>query len=191
MSVNFQRQVDLPQVNVTRQMFYDLIESLVPMAAVTDEDSLTVLNGKLLAALAVPRWRKYTVGFADLALDEATKDVELFPLPAGGVVHAVKLKHSEKFEGGAISAYTVSVGIEGDLARYADPFDVFQAVDNTAFALEDAELAGETHASGGTMVRAAAEATGADLDAATQGSLDVWVLWSVTEGGNKNEENHR
>jgi len=181
MSANFQRSADLPLENVTRQMLYDLVEQLVPLVAVTDDDSLTVLGGKVRAALGTLRWRKYTVGYADLAAASTTNDVELFTLPAAGVVHAVKMKHSTAFEGGAISAYTVSVGIEGTLAKYAAAFDVFQAVDNTTFAVSDAELAGESHVPAGTSVRAAATATGADLDAATAGSVDVWVLWSVTE----------
>jgi hypothetical protein len=180
MSTNFQRTTDLPQYNVTRAMLYELLETMIPLVGVTDDASLTVLNEKLQTTLAVPRWRKYTVTYEDIAVAAGSTNVELFTLPGGGVIHAVKLKHSEAFAGGTISALTVSVGVAAELDRYATAFDVFQAIGDTVFAVSDT-VGGESFDAAGTSIRLGAAATGDDLDAATAGSVDVWVLWSATE----------
>lgn len=181
MSAKFVRQMDLPQTNVTRDMFYELIETMEPLLGLVDDLSLTVQTGAVRAAPATPYWRKYTVGYADLADSSMTHDIELFLLPPGGIVHGVKIKHSEAFDGPDLSALTLSVGVAGELDRYADAFDVFQAVDDEAFDVSDKGLIGETHLAGGQSVRVAAAATGAQLDALTAGAATIWVLWSATE----------
>jgi len=171
----------LPATSCTREDIYSLIESVIPLVAITDDESLTVLNNQIRAATRVPRWQKVgaAVDYEDLAASALTNDIELFTLPGAGVIHAVKIKHSTAFSGGALSSYKLSVGIAGNLVKYAAPFDVFQAVGDTAFGLNH-EFGGETHDAGGTSIRLAAESIGANLDAATAGVVDVWVLWSVT-----------
>ena len=124
-----------------------------------------------------PTWSKHTFTFAELAAAATTNDVELFSLAAGGVVHAVRIKQSVAFAGGTISAYTLSVGIGGDLAKYASAFDVFQAVGATVFQLSDGPFS--ENADAATSVRLAAIATGDDLDNASAGSVDVDVLTSA------------
>ena len=128
---------------------------------------------------SVPRWRKYTKGFGDLAKNATSNDIELVELPAAAVIHAVKIKHSAAFTGGIISAYTLSVGIAGVLAKYAPAFDVFQAPGNAVQQLT--EIAGTENHAAVTSLRLAAVCVGADLDAATAGAVDVWVLWSLAE----------
>ena len=123
-----------------------------------------------------PRWFKFTKTFTTLSAAATTNDIELFSLPAGGVVHAVKIKHSAAFTGGAISAYTVSVGIAGNLVKYSAAQNVFQAPGNTVFLLT-ATTGTENHGAA-TSIRLAATSTGANLNAATAGSVDVWVLLS-------------
>jgi hypothetical protein len=127
--------------------------------------------------LSIPKWEKYTVGFAALAAAALTNDIELLSLPAGGVIHAVKIKHSASFVGGAIGAYTISVGIVGTLAKYLAAFNVFQAPGNAVQTVE-ANVGTENHAAV-TSIRVAATAVGANLDQATAGSVDIWVLKSV------------
>jgi hypothetical protein len=124
-------------------------------------------------------WTKYTVTYLDLAAAATTNDVDLFTLPAGGVIHGVKIKHSTAFSGGAISAFTVSVGITGTLAKYASAFDVFQAVGNTAQQISST-VGTENHGAS-TSIKIAATSTGANIDQATSGSVDVWAMWSVAK----------
>lgn len=134
-------------------------------------------SGQPRATLASPIWRKYTVGFADLATAATTNNITLVTLPIGAVVHAVKQKHSTAFAGGAISAYTTSVGITGNLTKYAAAFNVFQAVSATAQQIT-ATAGTESHTAA-VALKIAATSTDANLDAATAGSVDVWVLMSA------------
>ena len=124
-------------------------------------------------------WTKYTVSYSDLSAAATTNDVELFSLPAGGVIHGVKIKHSTAFSGGAISAFTVSVGITGTLAKYASAFDVFQVVANTTQQISST-VGTENHGAA-TSIKIEATSTGANIDQATAGSVDVWVMWSVAK----------
>ena len=57
-----------------------------------------------------------------------TEDIELYALPAGVSILAVKVKSTTAFSGGTSSAYTLSVGIVGTLAKYHSAYDVFAAV---------------------------------------------------------------
>ena len=128
------------------------------------------------ATSSIPQWTKYTVVYTDLSTAATTNNITLFTLPAAGIIHGVKIKHSTSFTGGSISAYTVSVGITGNLTKYASAFDVFQAAASNTFQLTNV-LNSEDHAST-TAIKIAATSTGANLNAATAGSVDVWVLAS-------------
>jgi hypothetical protein len=125
----------------------------------------------------LPRWTKYTVGHAALQAAALTNDIELLSLPAKGVLHAVHVKHSTPFSGAGITAYTVSVGLAGEPIYYSDAFDVLQAVGAAVFDHNDGSFV-ESHGAA-TSVRIFAEATGANLDQSSAGSVDVWVLWST------------
>lgn len=125
----------------------------------------------------VGRWTKITKSYTDFATAGLTNDIEVFSLPTRGVIQKVVVKHTTAFSGGAIASYTVSVGISGNFTKYAAAFDVFQATGNTTFGfnnLQNMENFGST-----TSIRAQATATGANLDQATQGSVDIYVLYSV------------
>lgn len=121
-------------------------------------------------------WAKYTKTYAQLAVAAMTTDVELLSLPARGVIHAVVIKHSAAFTGGALADYTVSVGVAGNLTKYASAFNVFQAPGDTVFQVSNS-LFSENYGAA-TSVRLAAVSTTDDLDEATAGSVDVWVLTS-------------
>lgn len=121
----------LPETGCTRQDIYDLIESVNPAADLVNSDMLQVLSNKITAGDRLPFWRKWTVGHADLQTAATTNNIELFQLPAGGVLHALKLKHSEAFAGTGITDYKVSLGIAGTLGKFVADFDVDSAVSNT------------------------------------------------------------
>ena len=128
------------------------------------------------ASKLIPRWLKFTVAETAFTAAATTEDIELFALAAGGVIHGVKVKHSASFTGGGLTAFTVSVGISGELAKYASAFDVFQAAANTTFQLSNS-FGSENHGAT-TSIRIAAASTTANVADATAGSVDVWVLVS-------------
>ncbi len=123
-----------------------------------------------------PVWRKYTVTYADFSAASTTSDFTLFQLPPAGVIHACKIKHSTRFTGGAISSYTISVGISGTPAKYCTAYQVGSTtVGNTAFNLVGT-LGTENHRAN-TAIIARATSVGANLNAATAGTAEIWVLW--------------
>jgi hypothetical protein len=122
-------------------------------------------------------WHKYTVTHTALQAAATTNNIELFSLPARGVIRNIVIKHSNGFSGGTISAYTVSVGIAGNLNKYASAFDVFQATG--AGVGQMSSVADFESFGGATSIKIAATSTGDDLDQSTTGSVDVYVLWGV------------
>lgn len=178
MTERFQIQDELPALNCTREDIYAMVRSLLPTNNVIDDDSLVILSSKLQAGSGTPRWRKYTVAYTAILAAATSEQEALFTLPAGGIVHAVKIKHSAAFAGTGITALTASVGIAGDGDKYAAAFDVFQAAGDAVLQLS-ATPAAESHDSGGTAVVAEFTSTGANLSALTAGSVDIFVLWSA------------
>lgn len=122
-------------------------------------------------------WTKYTKTFTNLSAAALTNDIELFQLAAKEMIHAVLIKASTAFSGGTIATYTVSVGPTGTLAKYGIALDVKQATGATVFGMN--LLPGIESFSGATSIRIAAISTIANLNAATAGSVDVFVLKST------------
>ena len=123
---------------------------------------------------AVSRIFKITVteaDFTDAAVEEA---IDLFQLPAGAIIQAMKIKHSAAFVGGAISAYTLGVGIAALPEKYLTDFDVFSAPTSTN---DSVETSGdeESH-DAATPIKVTAKATGGDVADATVGSAEIWVI---------------
>jgi hypothetical protein len=111
--------------------------------------------------------------FSQFAVAALTASANLFLLPAGGIIEWLKLKHSINFTGPAITGVTASIGVAGDVARYMGPFDVFQAAGASIFQLSTGPWS-ESQAVA-TQVRITLTSTGANLNALTQGSLQVWA----------------
>ena len=137
--------------------------------AVNTANDITLINN-------IPIWLKYTFTYSALSTAALTNSITLVTLPAAGIIHAIKLKHSIAFTGGALSSYTLSVGISGNLDKYANSFNVFQATGNTTFYIAYGMFS-ENHGAT-TSVLLTATSIGANLNAATAGSCDIWVLVS-------------
>jgi len=132
---------------------------------------------ELVRVGTVPKIVKYTVGYAALAAAATTNNITLATIPAKAFVRSVVIKHSTSFSGGSISAYTVSVGITGNLTKYAGAFNVYQATGSTVFQL--ATTQGIETFGAATDLKIAATSTGANLNVASAGSVDVWVEYGV------------
>lgn len=118
-----------------------------------------------------------TLSFSAFSAAALANSIALFVLPAGGVIHGIKIKHTVAFAGPSISAYSISVGIAGSNAKYASAFDVLQAVASNAFQLSDNFIAEDDVST--TQVTATATSVGANLSAANAGAVNIWALLST------------
>lgn len=118
-------------------------------------------------------WTAYTVAYTDLAAAAATNSITLAALPAKTVLHAACIKHDTSFTGGALSNYTLSVGLVGTVDKYASPFNVFQATGASVGQLSGALFCENFTAP--TNVLVTGTAVGALLNAATAGSATIWL----------------
>lgn len=126
--------------------------------------------------LQVGEYQKFTFTYSDFSDASTENDVEVLSLPAQYTLKRAIIKHSESFQdsgGGSISAFTVSLGVTGALDKVSLPFDVYQAAGNSVF--KAAEYGQPEDFGSATSIRINAKSTGANLDQADQGSLDVWV----------------
>jgi hypothetical protein len=134
-------------------------------------------NSQNVNPSSVPQWFRRTLKAVDLSAAATSNNVRLMSLPKGGVVHGVKIKHSQAFSGGAIASYTLSVGVTGNNTKYASAFDVKQAPSATAFQMTS-DFGSESHDLAVDLT-VSAVSTGANLSVSTSGVVDVWVLMSV------------
>lgn len=148
----------------------------VVTAADLNEISEFTAEGNPLLVDPIPAWFRVRVSYSDFSTAATTNNIELYELPAAGLVEAVAIVHSTPFTGGSISAYTLSVGITGTLNKYASAFDVFQAAGSTVFQVST--TVGMESTSAATSIKVAATSTGDDLDAATAGSADIYIKMS-------------
>lgn len=123
-------------------------------------------------------WDKVVVTHTQLAAASTTNTVVVGSLPAKTVVHKVIVKHSEQFSGGSISGYLIDVGVTGTGNKFIDDFDVDTAPSDSNSATQDQVDNGPENFSSPTDLTITAVATGDNLDQATQGELEVWLLVS-------------
>lgn len=126
---------------------------------------------------AIGRWFKVVVSALDFTAAAASESIDLFQLPAGGIVEAVKAKHSAAFAGGTITAYTVEVGSATQTPKYMSPFDVFSAPSATNHRV--ATSGDEESHSAPTPIKVTAKATGGNVNDATVGTVEIWVKAST------------
>lgn len=127
-------------------------------------------------AADVPSCKKYTKTFSDLTTASTTEDEVMFNLPARGKLTGVTIKHTTAFTGGALSAFTVSVGDSSGDTFYTATFDIFIAPTDLLF-LDTPMHSSSTFAA--RDVFAHFISTGANVDAATAGSVDLIACWVV------------
>jgi hypothetical protein len=109
MADNFSLPNTLPETGCTREDIYDLLKTANPTEAVVNTAALAVSSNKITAGARLPYFRKVTKSHADLAVAALTNDIELLQLPAGGLLHGLKIKCSEAFGGSGIATYKLSI----------------------------------------------------------------------------------
>lgn len=128
-----------------------------------------------------PSWTKYNLTYANFSTAGTASTIVITTAAANTVVHAVKIQATTPFTGGAISAYTISVGTAaavGGSSAYATAFDVFQTTSNTTYQLSydwDQPVSASTY-----TITATANSTGANLSVSTGGAVGIWILTSTT-----------
>jgi hypothetical protein len=128
-----------------------------------------------MAYLATQQWIKITKTFSDFATAGASNEISIYTLPIKGIIHACQIFATTVFSGGVIATYTVSVGISGNAVKYGIATNVFTGAGLSAINV----LSGIESMSGTTSIKATATSTVGLLNAATQGSIDIYLLVSI------------
>ena len=93
------------------------------------------------------------------------------------IVEQMLIKTSTAFSGGAISAYSLTVGIIGNQSKYLTAFDAFAAVAGSNYNLTSISNAGDD-LNASESIKLFATSVGANLNASTAGSVDIWIKTS-------------
>lgn len=121
-----------------------------------------------------PFWRKYTVGYAALQTAGLTNSAALFTLPSFGVIHGAFANVTTAFAGVGIVTLGLTIGDGGLATRYMPSFTML----GTGLLTPNSGL-WVPSVSGTTGIVAYATAVGANLSLLSQGSVDVYILWTV------------
>jgi hypothetical protein len=136
------------------------------------------IDDKILNA-TITKTVKITKAYTDFATAGTTNTISGYILPSKTQIVSVEIRHTTAFSGGAISAYTVGVGITGALNKLALNFDVFQATGNEV--AEAYRYGGSLNYGATTDIKFTAISTGANLDQAVAGSVDIYLILSTLE----------
>lgn len=126
-----------------------------------------------------PKWEKFVVSYADLAVGALTNELDIRTLIGGSqkdVIHSAFMKHSQSFSGGTIATYTLSLGMGGIVDTFIPVTDVKIAPSNSRFALSP--MTAPATVSTSRAVTLYALSTIGNLNAATQGSVTIQLLIS-------------
>ena len=120
-------------------------------------------------------WRKVTYTYADFATAGTDKTLDVTELGNNTyrLIFGWLLKHTQSFGGGAINTYTIKAGSWDADAPAAEivSLDVFQGVAVDKLVTAETEDAWWNP----FYVQLKAHSGGANLDAATTGSVDLWL----------------
>ncbi len=125
----------------------------------------------------LPSWSpivtKYTISETALTAAATTQLITVTSLASNQKILGVTVKHSTLFSGPGITDVKIQVGDSaGALNEYTSPFDIDTAVSGTA--KQDTNLYKSTTHSGST-VQAEFNSSGANVNAMTAGSVDIWI----------------
>lgn len=121
-----------------------------------------------------PQWQKITKTFSNFSVASLTSTITITTLPAKSVVNAVVINPTTAFTGGLIAGYTVSVGMQTNV-DLAPASSMFTTVTNPfSYSLIAAGDINTTE----DITATATSLTGL-LNAATQGSVDIYLLVST------------
>lgn len=120
-------------------------------------------------------WIKITKQYSDFSAASLTNDIEILQLVPRGVIHACIIANNSSFTGGVVASSTLSVGINGNLIKYAAASSVFGGA---AIAGIGGTVGCESFSTA-TSIRASLITTVGLINTLTSGSADFFLLVSV------------
>lgn len=129
------------------------------------------------------QWIKITRQYSDFSISSNERIINLYNLDSTQILHGCKISRASDFLGGGIIDYAISVeyvtdetsGSIGEVSVYTDEFDT------TPYYSSSGYLYNIWSVPSGVIISAKATSTGGDLDEATQGTVDIWLLISTTQ----------
>ncbi len=121
-----------------------------------------------------PYWVKITKSYTDFSTAATTNTITVYTLPAKGVVTGCQMNPTTVFSGGLIATYTIKID-QGATAQCVAT-NVFTGA---TFTPSSTSLMTISSLSGTTNITATSVSTVGNLSAATQGSVDIYLLISV------------
>ena len=120
------------------------------------------------------KWVKITKTFSDFSTASVTNAITIYSLSSKQLIHSTQIVVTTTFSGGTIATYTISIGTGGNATKYSAATNVFTGASLPAISTS----AGLESTSGATNILATAISTIGNLSAATQGSVDIYLLIS-------------
>lgn len=125
-----------------------------------------------------PTWFKFPISHVDLQAAALTNSITIYTMPAAGLIHGVKLKHSVLFTGPAVTNYFLSVGFTGGTANLLIEYDVMNtAIGDQNFAISHT-FDSRDHAAP-VNVLLTGRSGGANLNQSTGGTAELWLCVST------------
>ncbi len=122
-----------------------------------------------------PQWIKFTKAYTDFSTAGGTLTLTLDTMPIRGVLHGVAMQVTTGFSGGAIGTYTIAIGITGNNGKYITGLG--STVAGTVPTFAASTTVPDCQSTSGTwVVNVTATSGGANLNAATQGAVSIWLL---------------
>lgn len=122
-------------------------------------------------------WFKFSITHLALQAAALTNTAIIYAMPAGGVIHAAKLKHSIAFTGPAITDYYLSLGFAGETESLLIEYNVLTTAPGDQFFALSHCLDSRDHAAPANVL-IAARSVGANLDQSRTGAADIWLYVS-------------
>jgi len=177
MADKFTLVATLPATGCTREDIYDLIRTAVPTVDLVDEETAGVTGGKVYVKSWVPRWRKFSFTYENFTAAGLTESIAAFALAAGGVIHKAVLDVTEAWVISGMSTLDLELGIAGTAGKYSNS----SHTDGEALGA-DIYAPGATDGlesmSASTNILLTATSDAGNLNTATAGAVDVYVLYS-------------
>lgn len=150
-----------------------------PTAQVEGGAWIDTAGDGVLTERPISYWIKVTKSFSDFSAAALTNTINLYQLAAREMIEDIVLKTTTSFTGGSISAYTFSAGdTTNGASQFISGYDGFAAVSGTGFSR--ATISNGLYSFTGTeQLTITATSVGANLNAATGGSVDIYIKVSV------------
>jgi len=119
----------------------------------------------------VPSWQAYTISSASFSTATTSADIELYSSPAKGMIQGIVFCNGSNWTATGMTNITVSLGIAGELERYAAATSINTSTVNEPFSIMEM-----TDFTATTSIRVSVVGTGANLDQLTASTMEIHVL---------------